>query len=55
MLGKIGRNFAAGTSGGTAYVLDFDREYCNTELVKLEGILKKDEQKYCKVHTLKNM
>ena len=48
VLGKIGRNFAAGMSGGTAYVLDLDRDYCNTELVKLEGILKKDEQQIVK-------
>ena len=44
VLGKIGRNFAAGMSGGVAYVLDLDRAYCNTELVKLEGVLATKEQ-----------
>ena len=33
VLGPTGRNFAAGMSGGTAYVLDLDRELLNTELV----------------------
>lgn len=34
VLGKVGRNFAAGMSGGYAYVLDFDTRYCNTGLVE---------------------
>ncbi|QGN32385.1 glutamate synthase large subunit [Microlunatus sp. Gsoil 973] len=33
VLGATGRNFAAGMSGGVAYVLDLDRELLNTELV----------------------
>ena len=39
VLGPTGRNFAAGMSGGIAYVLDRDgtfAERCNTELVELE-------------------
>ncbi|MGZ4202376.1 MAG: glutamate synthase-related protein, partial [Thermoleophilaceae bacterium] len=39
VLGPTGRNFAAGMSGGIAYVLDPDgsfHERCNTELVELE-------------------
>jgi glutamate synthase (NADPH/NADH) large chain len=35
-LGPTGRNFAAGMSGGTAYVLDLDRGLVNHELVDLE-------------------
>ncbi len=43
VLGKTGRNFAAGMSGGIAYVLDttgdFKRYRCNRELVALEGVV----------------
>lgn len=35
VLGKIGRNFAAGMSGGYAYILDCDERYVNTSLVEL--------------------
>ena len=41
VLGPIGRNFAAGMSGGIAYVYDPDgamRSQCNLESVTLEGI-----------------
>ena len=34
ILGPTGRNFAAGMSGGYAYLLDFDERYCNTGLVE---------------------
>jgi glutamate synthase domain-containing protein 3 len=39
ILGPTGRNFAAGMSGGVAYVLDPEGEFapkCNTEMVELE-------------------
>jgi glutamate synthase (ferredoxin) len=38
VLGSVGRNFAAGMSGGIAYVLDTKgdfAEHCNTEMVQL--------------------
>lgn len=38
VLGQTGRNFAAGMSGGIAYVLDMNRDFhskCNTEMVEL--------------------
>ena len=41
VLGRTGRNFAAGMSGGIAYVLDEDGTFvqrCNTELVALERV-----------------
>jgi len=41
VLGKTGRNFAAGMSGGVAYVLDVDNDFagrCNTSMVDLERI-----------------
>jgi glutamate synthase (NADPH/NADH) large chain len=41
VLGTTGRNFAAGMSGGLAYVLDLDGEFakrCNTSMVDLEPV-----------------
>ncbi|KAB1205039.1 Glutamate synthase [NADH], amyloplastic [Morella rubra] len=41
VLGKTGRNFAAGMSGGIAYVLDLDGKFqsrCNLELVDLDRV-----------------
>ena len=35
VLGKTGRNFAAGMSGGVAWVLDLKEHRVNTELVEL--------------------
>ncbi len=46
VLGKTGRNFAAGMSGGIAYVLDRDGDfpyYCNQELVELTRLQDYDE------------
>ncbi|EHA8586599.1 glutamate synthase 1 [Cocos nucifera] len=46
ILGKTGRNFAAGMSGGVAYVLDVDGKFhtrCNTELVDLEKVEEEDD------------
>jgi glutamate synthase domain-containing protein 3 len=45
VLGRTGRNFAAGMSGGIAYVLDDDSTFaarCNRELVGLDPIEKSD-------------
>ena len=47
VLGVTGRNFAAGMSGGIAYVLDVDGEFvkrCNTSMVDLEPVLSESEQ-----------
>lgn len=41
VLGKTGRNFAAGMSGGVAYVLDVDGKFnlhCNTDMVNIEAV-----------------
>ena len=41
IIGQTGRNFAAGMSGGFAYVLDEDGQFekrCNLEMVELEGM-----------------
>jgi glutamate synthase (NADPH) large chain len=48
VLGPTGRNFAAGMSGGIAYVLDPDGKFparCNTELVELEECTGDDFEK----------
>ena len=47
VLGKTGRNFAAGMSGGVAYVYDEDGEFakrCNTAMVSLDKVLTTAEQ-----------
>jgi len=38
VLGRTGRNFAAGMSGGVAYVLDLRRERVNPEMVELDPL-----------------
>ena len=47
VLGATGRNFAAGMSGGIAYVFDEDGAFltrCNTAMVDLEPVLSESEQ-----------
>ena len=48
ILGKIGRNFAAGMSGGIAYIYDekgnFDEKKFNLEMVELENLQIDDEK-----------
>ncbi len=47
VLGRTGRNFAAGMSGGVAYVYDEDGRFasrCNTAMVSLEKVLTVAEQ-----------
>jgi glutamate synthase (NADPH/NADH) large chain len=47
VLGLTGRNFAAGMSGGVAYVYDEDGQFakrCNTSMVALEKVLPREEQ-----------
>ena len=46
VLGKAGRNFAAGMSGGIAYVLDEEGDFaqrCNLAMVELEPIPEEDQ------------
>jgi len=38
VLGPVGRNFAAGMSGGVAFVLDLDERRVNPELVELAPV-----------------
>jgi glutamate synthase (NADPH/NADH) large chain len=47
VLGMTGRNFAAGMSGGIAYVYDVDGQFarrCNMSMVALEKVLPESEQ-----------
>ncbi|MDP9043961.1 MAG: glutamate synthase-related protein [Pseudomonadota bacterium] len=53
VLGKTGRNFAAGMSGGVAYVYDEDGTFasrCNTAMVTLAKVLPAAEQDADKAH-----
>lgn len=46
VLGRTGRNFGAGMSGGLAYVVDWEGDFpirCNKELVDLEGLNDEEE------------
>jgi glutamate synthase (NADPH) large chain len=46
VLGPTGRNFAAGMSGGIAYVLDEDNSFvsrCNLAMVELEPVLEEED------------
>lgn len=43
ILGKTGRNFAAGMSGGIVYVLDIDENNCNSSLASMESITSEKE------------
>ena len=53
VLGKTGRNFAAGMSGGEAYVLDEKGQFatrCNLEMVELESVSTQED-----IQTLRSM
>ena len=56
IIGATGRNFAAGMSGGVAYIYDPDREFparCNLEMVDLDP-LAGDEEEHSVRRLLKN-
>jgi glutamate synthase (ferredoxin) len=58
VLGKTGRNFAAGMSGGVAYVYDPDGDFatkCNREMVDLETIVESDELDFVQVAIVKHV
>jgi glutamate synthase (NADPH/NADH) large chain len=60
VLGRTGRNFAAGMSGGIAYVLDDDGTFasrCNLAMVELEPVPAEEEASeriYHHVHDLES-
>ena len=50
VIGKIGRNFGAGMSGGIAYIYkneQFSKNNFNMEMIDLESINKQDEDIIC--------
>ena len=51
VLGQIGRNFAAGMSGGIAYLIDESkqaRKFCNLEMVSLTAVEDQAEIEFVK-------
>jgi glutamate synthase (ferredoxin) len=57
VLGRTGRNFAAGMSGGIAYVLDLEGRFerrCNREMVDLE-LLDDDDVDFVRVAIVKHL
>merc|ERR1712154_152523 len=38
ILGKIGKNFAAGMSGGIAYIYDLSQPHINKQMIELEAL-----------------
>jgi glutamate synthase (NADPH/NADH) large chain len=53
VLGKTGRNFAAGMSGGIAYVLDEDKSFekrCNMSMIELEPVLGEEQASWEHYH-----
>jgi glutamate synthase (NADPH/NADH) large chain len=58
VLGRTGRNFAAGMSGGIAYVLDVDGTFdrrCNLEMVDLEPLVEAEDVDYVQVALMKHV
>jgi glutamate synthase (ferredoxin) len=57
VLGRTGRNFAAGMSGGIAYVLDRQDAFavrCNREMVDLEPLIDADDVDFVRVAIMKH-
>ena len=58
VLGRTGRNFAAGMSGGIAYVLDRDGRFerrCNLEMVDLEALVEAEDIDFVQVALMKHV
>jgi len=58
VLGRTGRNFAAGMSGGIAYVLDADGAFerrCNLEMVDLEALIDAEDIDFVQVALIKHV
>jgi len=46
IIGKTGRNFGAGMSGGIAYVYDMEKNFkdrCNYEMIELQAVTDEDK------------
>ncbi len=58
VLGKVGRNFAAGMSGGIAYVLNVDGNFayfCNVGMAELSPVLDQDDQDFIRIWLRKHV
>jgi glutamate synthase (NADPH) large chain len=58
VLGRTGRNFAAGMSGGVAYVLDTEGKFkkrCNTGMVDLEALVDAEEIDFVQTLIMKHV
>ena len=58
VLGRTGRNFAAGMSGGIAYVIDENGDFsqrCNLEMVDLESLEDAQEEEFIKDLLLRHL
>ena len=58
VIGKTGRNFAAGMSGGIAYVLDVDGKFeqrCNQQMVDLEPLIDNEDADFVRVAIMKHV
>ncbi len=58
VLGRTGRNFAAGMSGGMAYVLDVDGRFtrrCNQDMVDLEPLVDPDDLDFIRAAIVKHV
>jgi glutamate synthase (ferredoxin) len=58
ILGRTGRNFAAGMSGGIAYVVDADLQFrrrCNLQMVDLEALADADDLDFVHVMLMKHV
>jgi glutamate synthase (ferredoxin) len=58
VLGRTGRNFAAGMSGGIAYVLDADGRFerrCNRDMVDLEPLMDSEDIDFLRVAIVKHL
>ncbi len=58
VIGRTGRNFAAGMSGGIAYVLDTDGLFerrCNREMVDLEPLIEAEDVDFVQVAIMKHV
>jgi glutamate synthase domain-containing protein 3 len=52
VIGRTGRNFAAGMSGGIAYVLDSDAKFarrCNQQMVDLEPLAETEDLEFVRM------
>ena len=58
VLGETGKNFAAGMSGGIAYVYDYNQLFdtlCNLDMVDIETVTEKNDIDFIKTYLEKHV